>query len=303
MVTGASVVSERDATIGVSAATIERCANEFFLYSKDEIRCLDGRTLHRLLSSDSLLIESDDSLLKMLLGLGHDGRDFFSYIEVKFLSSSGIGLFLSKATFDELTAPIWDKIVSRLIAGDCERLNKNHHRGCFESTILRTIPPILKEFCEFAWTLLYRGSRDGFAASNYHSKCDGYSNTISLIETTKGYIFGGFTPVAWESSSWIFKPDSTQRSFLFTVKNPRGTEGRKFPLTDSANAIYCYSHYGPIFGNNHDLIVCDGCDSSTSNFITLGGSYQNDTGLDGKTVFTGEYNFCVKEIEVFSIRV
>jgi hypothetical protein len=207
-------------------------------------------------------------------------------------------------TFDELTAPIWAKIISRLTAGDCERWNKNRHRRCFESTISETIPPILKEFCEFAWTLLYRGSRDGFAASDFHSKFDGYSNTISPIETTKGYIFGGFTPVVWDSSTGgTWKPDSTQRSFLFTVKNPGGIVGRKFPFIDSAKAIHCHSGSGPIFGSNCDLIVRDECDSSTSNFTHLGGVYQNDTGLDGKAVFTGESDFCVKEIEVFSICV
>jgi hypothetical protein len=205
--------------------------------------------------------------------------------------------------FDELTAPIWDKIVLRLTAGDCERWDKNRHLVPLQSTILRTIPWILKEFCESAWILLYRGSRDDFAASNFHSKCDSHSNTILLIETTKGYIFGGFTLVSWDSSSGTYKPDSTQRSFLFTVKNPRGTEGRKFPLTNSANAILCCSSYGPIFGSHWDLVVADKCNSSTLNYTDLGGAYQNDTELDGKTVFTGESNFSVKEIEVFSIRV
>jgi hypothetical protein len=139
------------------------------------------------------------------------------------------------------------------------------------------------------WTLLHRGSRDDFAASNFRCKCDGHLNTISLIETTKGYIFDGFTPVAWESSTnGTCKPDSTRRSFLFTVKNPRGTEGRQFRLTNSAEAIWCHSPYGPIFGSDHDLILYDGCNSSTSNYTSLGRGYQNDTGLDGETVFTGE---------------
>jgi hypothetical protein len=304
MMAGVSVVSKDGEKIGFSIATIDRCASEFFLYSNDEVRCLDGRTLHRLLLSDSLVIESEDSLLEMLVALGDNGRDCFSLIEVKFLSSAGIGVFLSELAFDDLTAPIWEKIVSRLTAGDCERFNKNRHRGCFQSTICETIPPILKEFHESAWILLYRGSRDGFAASNFHGKCDGHSNTVSLIETTKGYIFGGFTPVAWESpTSAMYKPDSTQRSFLFTVKNPRGTKGRKFPLTNSAKAICCDSYDGPVFGNGHDLLIYEGCNNSTVNFTSLGGAYENDTGLDGKTVFTGEFNFSVKEIEVYSIRV
>jgi hypothetical protein len=75
--TRAPVVSGGGANIGVSIATIERSASELFLYSNNEVRCLDGRTLHRLLSSDSLLIKSEDSLLEMLLALGDDGCDFF----------------------------------------------------------------------------------------------------------------------------------------------------------------------------------------------------------------------------------
>jgi hypothetical protein len=33
----------------------------------------------------------------------------------------------------------------------------------------------------------------------------------------------------------------------------------------------------------------------------LGTSYANDTGIDGKQVLTGAYNFTVKEIEVFEV--
>ena len=31
--------------------------------------------------------------------------------------------------------------------------------------------------------LLYRGSRDGFKSSDFHSKCDGYKNTIIINGT------------------------------------------------------------------------------------------------------------------------
>jgi hypothetical protein len=79
MLTGISVVSTGDVNIGVSVVTIERCASEFFLQSNDEVRYLDRRTLHRLPSSESLLIESENSLLEMLAALGGNGRDFFHF--------------------------------------------------------------------------------------------------------------------------------------------------------------------------------------------------------------------------------
>jgi hypothetical protein len=44
---------------------------------------------------------------------------------------------------------------------------------------------------------------------------------------TKGFIFGGFTLVAWESGNRFYKPDSTQKSFVFSVKNPRNNEAKK----------------------------------------------------------------------------
>jgi hypothetical protein len=129
-------------------------------------------------------------------------------------------------------------------------------------------------------------------------------NTLTLIETTKDFIFGGFTPIAWESSTdGIHKPDSSGKSFVFSLKNSRNSEPRKFMLMSGRNAIYCNSSCGPCFSGNRDIAVYDACNTSTDNFTYLGGSYVNDTGIDGHLVFTGEQNFTVKEIEVFTINL
>jgi hypothetical protein len=123
---------------------------------------------------------------------------------------------------------------------------------------------------------------------------------VTIIETTKGYQFGGFTPVAWESTA-RYVEDISGKSFLFTVKSPRGNEGRKFALQISTSAILGNGSYGPIFGNGHDLLVADECNANANSFTNLGTGYRNDTGIDGTQVFTGERLFTVKEIEVFSI--
>jgi hypothetical protein len=67
------------------------------------------------------------------------------------------------------------------------------------------------------------------------------------------------------------------------------------------NAICCSSSYGPVFAGNNDMGVRDNCNTATNNWTNLGGSYVNDTGIDGRLVFTGEYHFTVKEIEIFTI--
>jgi hypothetical protein len=168
--------------------------------------------------------------------------------------------------------------------------------------IMKDYPNILKDFERKHWTLLYRGSRDGFRSSHFYEKCDNQQNTLTLIETTKCFIFGGFTPIVWEASAnGIYKPDSSEKSFLFSLKNSRNSEPRKFVLMSGKNAIYCNSSYGPSFAGNSDMGVQDNCNTSTSNWTNLGGSYVNDTGIDGTLVSTGEYCFTVKEIEVFMI--
>jgi hypothetical protein len=122
-----------------------------------------------------------------------------------------------------------------------------------------------------------------------------------VILTNKDFIFGGFTPISWDSSG-LWKTDNSQQSFLFSVQDPRNSDPRSFSLVNSSSyAIYCHSSYGPTFGNGHDIYVADDCNKNTNSGTYLGSSYRNDTGLNGNQVFTGEQQFQVKEIEIFSI--
>jgi hypothetical protein len=186
-----------------SEMNIEDCAAAFSSYSVNELRNLSKEILHSLLSSPSLTIECEDSLLQTLINLGPDYFEFWCYIEVSFLSTQGISQFVEIFPFEELTESHWKKIVDRLLDVCDEtfllkRCRKGHILNL--STILSDIPTPLKQFERKKWTLLYRGSRDGFGCSDFHSKCDGHSNTVTVILTTKGFIFGGFTPIAWDSA-------------------------------------------------------------------------------------------------------
>jgi hypothetical protein len=68
-----------------------------------------------------------------------------------------------------------------------------------------------------SFSLLWRGSRDGFDAATFHRLCDGKANTVTVIKNTNGFIFGGYTSIPW-SSSGGYKTDST--AFLFSLTNP-----------------------------------------------------------------------------------
>jgi hypothetical protein len=172
----------------------------------------------------------------------------------------------------------------------------------FASLIVADFPALFAEFHGKRSTLLWRGSRHGFDAGDFHGRCDGHANTLTLIEDTAGNIFGGFTPVEWESG-WKRKADPSVKSFLFSLKNPHDFPARKFVLKAEKKdkAIYCYYSGGPNFW---DIGVKDNCNANTDSWTYhFGRSYANDTGLFGNTFLTRSGNFTVREIEVFEIAI
>jgi hypothetical protein len=104
----------------------------------------------------------------------------------------------------------------------------------FASVIVANFPALFGKFRGKRSTLLWRWSRDGFGACNFHGRCDGRAPTLTLIQDTRGNIFGGFTPVEWESGDWS-KVDPSLKSFLFTLKNPHNFPLRRFALKDAMN--------------------------------------------------------------------
>jgi hypothetical protein len=131
-----------------------------------------------------------------------------------------------------------------------------------------------------------------------------------VILDTDGNIFGGFTPVEWETRKWnhkkknetnLRKVDLSLKSFLFTLKNPHNVPARRFALKTEKKhrAIYCSSDRGPHFC---DIGVHNNCNANNTNpTYSFGTGYTNDTGLEGETFFTGSDHFQVQEIEVFEI--
>jgi hypothetical protein len=101
----------------------------------------------------------------------------------------------------------------------------------WNSAIVPDFPKLFEDFMKKQFTLLWRGSRDGFGARDFHGRCDRHPNTLTVILDTNGNIFGGFTPVEWESPSKLCnKIDPSEKSFLFTLKNPHNVPARRFAL-------------------------------------------------------------------------
>lgn len=63
--------------------------------------------------------------------------------------------------------------------------------------------------------LIFRATKDGFSASNFHAKCNDKGATIILIKAKNNEnIFGGYTSKSWLSNS-NYEADSG--AFLFHV--------------------------------------------------------------------------------------
>jgi hypothetical protein len=71
-------------------ANVDYCASHFHSYSKDNLRRLNKQTLHSIVLSPFLAIESEDDLLGVLIELGPSSFEFWRYIEVIFLTDKGL---------------------------------------------------------------------------------------------------------------------------------------------------------------------------------------------------------------------
>lgn len=70
------------------------------------------------------------------------------------------------------------------------------------------------------WKEVYRGTRDGFGAVDFHAKCDGRTRLLVLVQAREGdWLFGGFTAVGF-SPPQRFIADPA--AFLFSLTNSLG---------------------------------------------------------------------------------
>jgi hypothetical protein len=275
-----------DTGLNLSELMKERCLE----FKSFDVSIFSIEALDSLLFHESFSIESEDALLRVILNLGSDHRDLLRHIQLEFLSEDGLSLL--SEYLDIAPESVWECAAELISHPSPPRFN---------TQILSDLPEIFAEFRGKRFSVLWRGSRDGFSASQFHGRCDGHANTLTVIFDTKGNIFGGFTPAEWESrDDWKWKVDDSLKSFLFTLKNPHNIPARKFTLKpeNKHHAIGGFAERGPSFW---DVQVYDECNANTDSYTCLDCSYANDTALDNFVVFTGSKDFKVKEIEVFEI--
>ena len=150
--------------------------------------------------------------------------------------------------------------------------------------ILSWMPNKVKNF-----ELLYDSIKDGSNTGAFHKKCDGKKPTITFIKTNKNRRFGGYTEKCWNESNGNYIVDDN--SFLFSID-----EKEKYPISQPKYAIYNNDAYGPTFGGQHDLHICNFCCENNSSY-----SEGRDYKLTHKFSLNLERNFIVQSYEVYHV--
>ena len=148
---------------------------------------------------------------------------------------------------------------------------------------------------------MYRGSRDGFDSSDFHSHCGNKPNTLTIFQCTSGNIFGGFTSAEWDLSR-SFKFDN--RSFIYSLVNKENRPLLFEHSSSDTNSIYSTPSYGPMFGSGTDL--CSSLNRFSSSYSNLGKTFTHPeypyNTEKAKTILAGTQYFEVQEIEVFQMQ-
>eukprot|EP01083_Nonionella_stella_P141023 433727_1 len=164
-----------------------------------------------------------------------------------------------------------------------------------------------KHICQdqFTLSLLYRGSEHGFTAETFHSLCDGKANTLTLVQSEHGNVFGGFTTIPWSSNTgWHTDPEA----FVFLLRShsnmSEDMHSEFHPMVYDINdrwiftAVYHEKDWCSVFGYcGNAICIHDHCDQNQDSFSVHCETYATPKTLAGKPQFQ------VIEYEVFQIHV
>ena len=149
------------------------------------------------------------------------------------------------------------------------------------------------------WRLIFKATKNGFSADNFHKRCDGFEGTLTVINTVDSFIFGGYTEALWSHSD-TFKED--MNAFLFSLVNKENSP-IKIDCFKKKHDIFCHSDYGPTFGDGHDIFIENKCDKFFNSYLNLGECYRHPKygygSVEAESFMGGSIKFQISDIEVY----
>mmetsp|Transcript_2677 Transcript_2677/g.4141 ORF Transcript_2677/g.4141 Transcript_2677/m.4141 type:complete len:596 (+) Transcript_2677:98-1885(+) len=140
--------------------------------------------------------------------------------------------------------------------------------------------------------LLYRSSRDGTSGADFHSKCDDQGCTLTVIETTDGFVLGGYSNNPWLSTGGYHVAN---KAFLFVLSGSDISAPCKMKLKNAndVNAVRHHPSRCPTFGEKNDLRV-----NRSNVTLNFGHSYERHSSWP---LQFGQGSYTIKEMEVFQV--
>jgi hypothetical protein len=143
--------------------------------------------------------------------------------------------------------------------------------------------------------LIYKSSKHGYTAKDFHTKCDNKGPTVTVIRTKDNITFGGFTSINWNDKN---EELNDEKSFLFSFDKNKIYKIKKTP---GLHAISCRANLGPYF-NDGIIISQDFKQENQHNVSNLSLSQYKWDGFSYEYELNdGNQFFCIDEIEVFRI--
>ena len=73
-------------------------------------------------------------------------------------------------------------------------------KAIYQSHLAKFLAPAVGN--DSKWLLCYRASSHGWDVSNFHNRCDGKRNTVTIMKVGV-YVFGGYTDIPWGKYNYL----------------------------------------------------------------------------------------------------
>ena len=90
------------------------------------------------------------------------------------------------------------------------------HGSKYRDKLNSLLDPVLQSTGRSRFVRCWHAKTDGWAASTFHSNCDGKGPTVTIVQVGS-YIFGGYTDKSWGGMYQFITALMAHRSYLFSV--------------------------------------------------------------------------------------
>ncbi|KAG0223385.1 hypothetical protein BGW42_005917 [Actinomortierella wolfii] len=186
-------------------------------------------------------------------------------------------------------------------------------------------------------SLLYRASRDGFQAEQFHARCDHRGPTVTVAKTEGGQVIGGYNAANWSSHvTGLYSASTT--NFIFVFADPKRADRPRYKYdimlnnggnradsvtfgysgvtatslgaaaaaaapADGSKASFSRIGFGPMFGAGPDLCIKGSNSKTGTTGCTILMTYgSGDEGTPAPSSIVHGTTFNIVDYEVFQVQ-